>query len=104
VYVVPLHVGSGTRLKIFEALAMGKAVVATEVGAEGLPLSPGVHFLQANEPEEFARAIVSLLHDPERRRSVATAGRRLVEERYSWAHVARQFEAICEREVEHHAR
>ena len=50
VYVVPLRIGGGTRLKIFEALAMGKAVVSTRVGAEGLPIVPGQHFLQADEP------------------------------------------------------
>src|SRR6478736_2110447 len=53
VYVVPLRVGGGTRLKIFEALAMGKAVVSTSVGAEGLPMTPGQHFLQADSPEDF---------------------------------------------------
>lgn len=104
VYVVPLRVGSGTRLKIFEALAMGKAVVATGIGAEGLPVAPGEHFLKADEPADFARAVISLLRDPARRRALATAGRRLVEERYSWTRVAREFEVICERAVRHHAR
>ena len=55
VYVVPLRVGGGTRLKIFEGLAMAKAVVSTTVGAEGLPLVPGAHFLLADDPAEFAR-------------------------------------------------
>ncbi len=104
VYVVPLRVGSGTRLKIFEALSMGKPVVATRVGAEGLPLSPGEHYLQADEPDDFARAVVSLLHDSERRHALATAGRRLVEERYSWTQVSRQFETLCEHVVDNHAR
>jgi len=104
VYVVPLRVGSGTRLKIFEALSMGKAVVATGVGAEGLPVAAGEHFLQADEPSDFARAVVSLLRDPGRRRALSTAGRRLVEERYSWSQVAQEFEATCERAVRHHAR
>lgn len=98
VYVVPLRIGGGTRLKIFEALAMGKAVVSTRVGAEGLPLVPGVHFLCADDPAEFARAVVALLRDPPRRRALAMAGRRLVEERFSWSHVAHEFEACC-REV-----
>lgn len=95
VYVVPLRIGGGTRLKIFEALAMGKAVVSTRVGAEGLPLEPGVHFLRADEPAEFAGAVVSLLRDPGRRKALAMAGRRLIEERFSWAQVAREFEARC---------
>src|SRR5207244_11861099 len=93
VFVVPLRVGGGTRMKIFEALAMGKAVVSTRVGAEGLPLVPGEHYLQADDPAHFARAVVSLLGDPDRRRALGTAGRRLVEERYSWSQVAREFES-----------
>jgi glycosyltransferase involved in cell wall biosynthesis len=104
VYVVPLRIGGGTRLKIFEALAMGKAVVATTVGAEGLPLIPGDHFLQADDPAEFARAVVSLLRDPVQRRSLGAAGRRLIEERYSWSHVAREFEERCEEALTNHAR
>ncbi len=96
VYVVPLRIGGGTRLKIFEALAMAKAVVSTGVGAEGLPLVPGEHFVRADEPADFARAVVSLLRDPGPRRALGSAGRRLVEERFSWARVAREFEARCE--------
>ncbi len=103
VFVVPLRVGGGTRLKIFEALAMAKAVVSTSVGAEGLPLVPGEHFLRADDPAEFARAVTSLVHDPSRRRALGVAGRRLVEERYAWARVAAEFEARCE-EVLSHAR
>jgi len=103
VYVVPLRIGGGTRLKIFEALAMGKAVVSTMVGAEGLPLIPGEHFIQADGPADFAKAVVSLLRNPVRRRELGVAGRRLVEERYSWPSVAREFEARC-REVANHAR
>lgn len=99
VFVVPLRIGGGTRLKIFEALAMGKAVVSTTIGAEGLPLVPGEHFLSADDPAEFARAVVSLLQDPMRRSALGAAGRRLVEERYSWAQVAREFEARCQEVV-----
>lgn len=93
VYVVPLRVGGGTRLKIFEALAMGKAVVSTSIGAEGLPLEPGTHYIQADDPADFARAVVELLGQPERRRRLGAAGRALVEKRYSWAEVARAIEA-----------
>jgi glycosyltransferase involved in cell wall biosynthesis len=103
VYVVPLRVGGGTRLKIFEALAMGKAVVSTGVGAEGLPLVPGKHFVQADDPSAFASAVVSLLADANRRGALGSDGRRLVEERYSWPQVAREFSAICEEVVAHHA-
>jgi glycosyltransferase involved in cell wall biosynthesis len=104
VYVVPLRVGGGTRLKIFEALAMGKAVVSTRVGAEGLPIVPGRHFLQADSPGDFARAVISLLKDPDRRRTLGLAGRQLVEERYSWTQVTREFERLCQEVVSRHAR
>jgi glycosyltransferase involved in cell wall biosynthesis len=104
VYVVPLRIGGGTRLKIFEALAMGKAVVSTRVGAEGLPIVPGEHFLQADSPADFAQAVVTLLKDPDRRHALGRAGRRLVEERYSWTQVTRQFEGHCEEVVARHAR
>ncbi len=103
VYVVPLRVGGGTRLKIFEALAMGKAVVATTVGAEGLPLVPGQHFLQADDPAAFADAVVSLLREPVRRRALGSTGRRLVEEQYSWPQVACEFEARCKEVMSNHA-
>lgn len=100
VYVVPLRVGGGTRLKIFEALAMGKAVVSTTIGAEGLPLQDGKQFVRADDPADFAGAIVALLGDPERRRNLGEAGRALVEERHSWTLVGREFEAICQKLVD----
>jgi glycosyltransferase involved in cell wall biosynthesis len=104
VYVVPLRIGGGTRLKIFEALAMGKAVVATRVGAEGLPIVSGQHFLQADSPTDFAQAVVTLLKDAAHRRALGMAGRRLVEERYSWTQVTKQFQAHCEEVVARYAR
>jgi glycosyltransferase involved in cell wall biosynthesis len=95
IYVVPLRIGGGTRLKIFEALAMSKTVVATTVGAEGLPLLDGEHFVRADDPVDFASAVVALLRDPVRRKSLGAAGRRLVEEFYAWPQVASEFEARC---------
>lgn len=103
VYVVPLRAGSGTRIKIFEALAMGKAVVSTTVGAEGLALESGRHFLAADTPRDFAHAVIRLLRDPARRQALGDAGRALVEANYSWPTVARQFEARCEEVVAEHA-
>ncbi|HEX6216745.1 MAG TPA: glycosyltransferase family 4 protein, partial [Vicinamibacterales bacterium] len=94
--VVPLRAGSGTRLKIFEALAMGKAVVSTTLGAEGLAMEPGRHFVPADGARAFAEAVVALLRDDTRRRAIAAAGRTLVEERYSWAQVALPFERHCQ--------
>jgi glycosyltransferase involved in cell wall biosynthesis len=96
VFVVPLRAGGGTRLKIFEALAMEKPVVSTTLGAEGLALTPGREFVAADDPDVFVREVVSLLGDPVRRRALARAGRRLVEEKYSWSHVAREFDALLQ--------
>jgi polysaccharide biosynthesis protein PslH len=103
VYVVPLRAGSGTRIKIFEALAMGKAVVSTTVGAEGLALDSGRHFLAADTPHDFATAVIRLLRDPARRQALGDEGRALVEANYSWAMVARQFEEHCEKVIAEHA-
>ena len=103
VYVVPLRAGGGTRLKIFEALAMGKPVVSTTLGAEGLGIGPGRHYLSADEPRDFAAAVVSLLRDPAHRRQLGDAGRHLVEASYSWPRIARIFEQLCEEVVAEHA-
>jgi glycosyltransferase involved in cell wall biosynthesis len=102
VYVVPLRAGSGTRLKIFEALAMGKPVVSTRVGAEGLALEPDRHFVEADDPDAFAASVVSLLRDADRRRALGEAGRALVEAHYAWPTVARTFEKHCEQVVALH--
>jgi glycosyltransferase involved in cell wall biosynthesis len=88
VYVVPLRIGGGTRLKIFEAMAMGKAVVSTTVGAEGLPVTNGEHLFCADEPASFASAVVGLLRDRERRQRMGTVARTLVRSRYDWSAVA----------------
>ena len=88
VYVVPLRIGGGTRLKIFEAMAMAKAVVSTAVGAEGLPVVAGEHALIADDPRAFADAVLALLRDPARRGALEAAARSLVVEHYDWSAVA----------------
>jgi glycosyltransferase involved in cell wall biosynthesis len=100
VYVVPLRVGSGTRLKIFEAMAMGKAVVSTRVGAEGLPVVHGEHVLLADEPEEFANAVVRLLGDKELRGRLGKASHLLVTEKFGNPAVAKVCHDILARVVE----
>lgn len=100
VYIVPLRIGGGTRLKIFEALAMGKAVVSTTIGAEGLPLEEGTHILRADEPQAFANQVIALLGDPDRRQALGMAGRSLMEQQFGWSAVANEFERHC-REVVH---
>ena len=64
-YVVPIRIGGGTRLKIYEAMAMEKPIVSTTVGAEGLPVGDGGELLLADTPEAFAEAVVSVLTDEE---------------------------------------
>ena len=93
--VIPLHVGSGTRIKAFEAMAMGRPVVSTTIGVEGLDVRPGEHLLIADDAAGFADAIVRLLGDEAFRQRLSQGARVLLEERFSWAQVARQFEAIC---------
>ena len=97
VFIIPLRVGGGTRLKIFEAMAMGKAVVSTTVGAEGLPVVDGTHLLLADGPAAFAKAVVSLLRDPERRRQLGAAAKALVVEKYDWSAAAVPFEQLLVR-------
>jgi polysaccharide biosynthesis protein PslH len=92
VYVVPLRIGGGTRLKIFEAMSMAKAVVSTTVGAEGLPVTDGQDIVIEDEPPAFAAAIVRLIRDTAARREIEAAARRLVVERYDWSAVAQDFE------------
>jgi polysaccharide biosynthesis protein PslH len=91
VFVVPLRIGGGTRLKIFEAMSMAKPVVSTSIGAEGLPVEPGKHLAIGDDPAGFAQATIALLKDSERRRRMSAAARALVEERYSWSHVGKIF-------------
>jgi glycosyltransferase involved in cell wall biosynthesis len=103
VYIVPLRIGGGTRLKIFEAMAMGKAVVSTTIGAEGLPVTDGEHVLLADEPTTFARAVVHLIRDTEHRRRLEAAARALVLARYDWSAVAGELEDALIRFASHGA-
>jgi sugar transferase (PEP-CTERM/EpsH1 system associated) len=97
VYVVPLRIGGGTRLKIFEAMAMGKTVVSTTVGAEGLPVTHGQDVLIADEPARFAQSVVHMIRDVDARRRIERAARRLVVERYDWSAAAADFEEALAR-------
>ncbi|VAV85704.1 Glycosyl transferase, group 1 [hydrothermal vent metagenome] len=84
VYIVPLRVGGGTRLKILEAMATGIPIVSTSVGCEGIGLTDGEDILIADTPEEFARQTLRLLGDGSLRERLAVKARKLVEERFSW--------------------
>ncbi len=83
--VVPYRFGGGVKIKALEAMANGCAVVATTVGAEGLKIEKNRHLLVADNPEEFAAAIASLLASEEKRASLASAARRHIETNFSWA-------------------
>jgi len=93
--IVPLRIGGGTRLKIYEAMATGVPVVSTSIGAEGLPLRHGEHLLIADSPEEQAGAICALLDEPTRAARLAANALRYVKEHCSWDAVAEHFIAQC---------
>jgi glycosyltransferase involved in cell wall biosynthesis len=97
VFVVPLRIGGGTRLKIFEAMAMGKAIVSTSIGAEGLPVTHGKDIVIADTPKSFARSVVELLHQPEQRKSLGLSARQFVETKSSWRAVSELFDDLLGR-------
>jgi glycosyltransferase involved in cell wall biosynthesis len=84
VVVTPLRIGGGTRIKILDAMAAGKAVVSTTIGCEGLDVLHGEHLLIADRPADFSRSCLGLMADRGRREALGSAARRLVEERYRW--------------------
>ena len=92
VYIVPLRIGGGTRLKIFEAMSMAKAVVSTTIGAEGLPVTHDRDIVIADDPAPFADAVVRLIREPDTRGRIENAARVLVVDRYDWSAVAQGFE------------
>jgi glycosyltransferase involved in cell wall biosynthesis len=95
VAVVPLRMGTGTRLKALEALAAGRPLVGTTIGLAGLDLVDGIHARIADDPTTLASAVAELLQSDERATALAHAGRRLVEERYTWEQLgARLVDAV----------
>jgi glycosyltransferase involved in cell wall biosynthesis len=92
VIVVPLRIGGGSRLKILEALAAGKAVVSTSIGAEGLGLKPEKHLLIADSSTEFARRVVEVLTSKETRKRLGQGGREIVCDQFGWNGIATRLE------------
>ncbi len=84
-FVVPLRIGSGTRLKVLEAMAAGCPIVSTRTGAEGLYVTDGRELLLADTAKEFAQAVVRLHREPEQARQLGLEARRFVRERYDWS-------------------
>ncbi len=95
VSVIPLLVGGGTRIKAFEAMAMGCPVVSTSIGIEGLAVDPDIHYTNRDDPDTMAAAIVDLLADAGHRMELSRNARALVEQKFGHAVAARAFEEIC---------
>lgn len=94
--VVPLRIGGGTRLKIYEAMAAGTPIVSTAVGAEGLAVKSGQNILLADTPQAFAACCLDLLESQQKASSLSAAALRTVTDHFSWAQVGRDFESILE--------
>ncbi|MBZ5620399.1 MAG: glycosyltransferase [Acidobacteriia bacterium] len=103
VSIVPLLAGSGTRLKIYEAMAAGVPVISTSLGAEGLAYTDGTDIVLASDPEAFAAACLELLEHRDRRDFIASAGHTLVRSRFDWSVVAEEFQGILERAAQNRA-
>jgi glycosyltransferase involved in cell wall biosynthesis len=93
VVIVPLRIGGGTRLKIFEAMAMGKALVSTSIGAEGLEVESGRDLLLADNDSSFADAVLLLLRDAAIRRRIEQSAVQLAAQ-YDWSRVVKQFAEV----------
>jgi len=94
VCVVPLRAGGGTRLKILEAMALGRPVVSTTIGCEGLEVVDGEHLLIADDPQQFAEKTLRLLTDRQLYQRIAAQGRQLVEDQYDWDKIAEKLTDI----------
>lgn len=101
--VVPLRIGGGTRLKIVEAMAMGKAIISTSLGAEGIEAVPGRDILIADEPADFAAAVGRLLNEPGLASQIGGSARKLSEERYAWSAAARALETFFWKVLQAHS-
>jgi glycosyltransferase involved in cell wall biosynthesis len=95
VVIVPLRIGGGTRLKIYEAMASGKAVVSTTVGAEGLDVHPGRDIIFADDARSFAQAVIMLLRDPQLRRRYEKAAAETAA-RYDWPAIGERFTQVLQ--------
>jgi glycosyltransferase involved in cell wall biosynthesis len=87
VFVVPLRLGGGTKVKTLEAMAMGLPIVSTAVGAQGLDIRSGQHIWIADRPEDFAARVVELMKDPEQACKIGAEARLLAERKYSWSSI-----------------
>lgn len=95
VFVIPLRIGGGTRIKAYEAMAMGKAVVSTRIGIEGLPVRDGDNVVLADQPGDFAEAVARVLKDSAERERIGRNARAYVESSVSWRRAADAFATAC---------
>lgn len=102
VYIVPITVGGGTRLKILDAMAMGKAIVSTSIGCEGIKTVDGENIMIADSPEQFCQKILSVLNDENLRKCLGAKARQTAEEHYSWKKIAPRLNDIYNRLGEKH--
>ena len=93
VYIMPFRIGSGTRLKLIEAMAAGLPIVSTPIGAEGFPVQSGREIVLAERPEEMATAVVTLLNNPEQRQQLGASARQFAQQ-YDWRQVIPRFEQV----------
>jgi len=91
VYILPLRIGGGTRIKVYEAMAMEKAIISTSIGVEGLPVKDGKHLLIANTPDEFIEKIILLLKNKELRKKIGKTACQYVCQNFTWPIVANKF-------------
>ena len=94
VYVAPLRMGGGTRLKVLQAMAMAKPIVSTTLGCNGIQAQDGREALLADSPQNFAAAVVRLTRDEALRRELGAHARALAVARYDWSHIAPLMEAL----------
>jgi glycosyltransferase involved in cell wall biosynthesis len=96
VVVAPLLASAGTNIKIMEAMAMGKAIVSTSAGINGLDLDPGEDVVVANSGPEMARAVREMLDEPSKRQAIETQARQTVERKFDWDVIAKQQKTLYE--------
>ena len=95
VFVVPLRIGGGTRMKIYEAMAMQRVVISTTIGAEGLPVIDDEHIVIRDDPQSFAAACIALIENEDYRNRIASTGAAFVRENFGWNTVAKVFSEAC---------
>ncbi len=96
VYIAPIRSGSGTKLKILNALSLSKAVVTTSIGAEGIDVTPNENILIADSPQDFAQKTIELLRNPDIAEKIGKAGRKLIEGKYNWKIICSKMNQVYE--------